>query len=142
MRVRLICVGKVREGFLKSGIESYTGRLKHYCKIEMVEIRDMGIKEEGRKILEMLRSSERIVSLSEEGVEFNSTEFAEFIKSDDKDLVFIIGGPDGLSDEVKERSDMKLSISRMTFTHEMVRLFLLEQIYRAFTIIKGKKYHR
>ena len=141
MKIKIICVGKLKEQYLKEGIENYLSKLKHYVDIQIVEIKDSNIKQEGKDILSKI-SNERLIVLAIEGRQVDSIEFSNMIKNINKNVVFIIGGPEGISNEVKEKADFVLSLSKMTFMHEIARLVLLEQIYRAFTIIKGEKYHK
>jgi 23S rRNA (pseudouridine1915-N3)-methyltransferase len=141
MRVKLICVGKIKEPYLKDGINHFLTRLKPFTKLEVIEIKNQGSKKEGDSILEKL-DDEFVVIMDEKGKEYTSREFAFFFKGVDQDITFIIGGPYGLSSDVKDRADATISLSQMTFTREMARLFLLEQLYRVFTILKGKSYHK
>jgi len=113
-------------------------------EIEIVEIKDSVKEDECKKIVEKISGFKDSfkVALDEHGKELTSIEFSKFIKETEKDIIFIIGGPDGLDERVLSSIDFKLSLSKMTLNHEMARLFLIEQIYRAFTILEGKKYHR
>jgi 23S rRNA (pseudouridine1915-N3)-methyltransferase len=148
MKLKLLCIGKIKDSSLHSLIQDYSGRVSYDAKLEILEIKDSTVSEEGKKVIENLdkiKDNKYVFVLSEEGKELTSLEFSERIKrivSDNKQIVFIIGGPFGLSEEVKKKADLILSVSKMTFTHEMVRLFLLEQIYRAISIIKNKNYHK
>ncbi|MBL4592686.1 MAG: 23S rRNA (pseudouridine(1915)-N(3))-methyltransferase RlmH [Flavobacteriales bacterium] len=154
MKIKLITIGKTDEAYLKEGINKYTSRLKHYISFEFKEIPDakMGKKQntalqkeaEGKEILKLISKSEFVVLLDENGKEYNSTGFSQFIQkrmNTGMDLTFVIGGPFGFSDEVYAQSNAKIALSQMTFSHQMVRLFFTEQIYRSFTILKGEKYH-
>ena len=155
MKLKLITVGKTVEKYLKEGIGIYTGRLGHYASFEMVELPDLKqtsslseaqIKErEGEMILKTVRPSDYLILLDERGKMLSSKELARDLEQKSahlsRDVVFVIGGPYGFSDAVYERCDGKLSLSRMTFSHQMVRLLFVEQLYRAFTIIKGEPYH-
>ena len=154
MKIKLIVSGKTDENYLKEGISKYTSRLKHYINFEIKEISDVktGKKHnttlqkeaEGREILKLIAKSEFVVLLDEKGKEFNSVGFSQLIQkrmNTGMDLTFIIGGPFGFSEEIYANSDMKIALSQMTFSHQMVRLFFLEQIYRSLTILKGEKYH-
>ena len=144
MKIRIIAVGKVKEIYLKQGVEDFAGRLGHYreiAKVEIIEINDLGIEKEADRIIGMA-GNDFLVVLAEEGKSYGSGEFAGFIKKMNKDIVFVIGGPFGISDRLKKKANLLLSMSKMTFTHEMARLFLLEQLYRAFNIIKGMRYHK
>ena len=154
MKIKLITIGKTDEAYIKEGISKYTSRLKHYIDFELKEIPDvkMGKKlnttlqkeAEGKEILKLISKSDFVVLLDEKGKEFNSIGFSEFIQkrmNTGMNLTFIIGGPFGFSMEVYEKSNSKIALSQMTFSHQMVRLFFTEQIYRSFTILKGEKYH-
>ncbi len=154
MKIKLITIGKTDEPYLKEGINKYTSRLKHYVSFELKEIPDVKLgkklntniqKEvEGKEILKLISRSEFVVLLDEKGKEFNSVGFSQFVQkrmNAGMDLTFVIGGPYGFSDEVYDYSNMKVALSQMTYSHQMVRLFFTEQIYRSFTILKGEKYH-
>ena len=155
MKVRLITVGKTAEQYIRIGLELYAGRIRHYLPFEMVEIPDIRqasslscnqIKQkEGENILKSVRPNEYVVLLDERGTSYSSVEWARDLEQKathlSKDMVFVIGGPYGFSDEVYARADGMLSLSRMTFSHQIVRLLFIEQLYRALTIIKGEPYH-
>lgn len=147
-KIRLIWVGKSKDGFIRDGIDKYLKLLKPYVRVELIELKEAkdGDREtlkrrEGQRILEKASS---FVLLDEGGIEMTSLEFTSFLK-DFMDgpvpLHLVIGGVYGVDGEVRQAARKKLSLSRMTLTHQMVRITLLEQIYRAFTIIKGKAYH-
>lgn len=133
--IRLIAIGKIKENWINEGIEQYGKRIH----VKVIQIKDTCPEIEGQKILEILKDNELVVALSEEGDAMTSIEMAKLVKG--QDVCFVIGGPYGLSNDVKIRADIVLSISNMTFTHEMARLFLMEQIYRAKTINQNKGYH-
>lgn len=140
--IKLIFVGKTKEKFLSIGISEFVKRLKNYTKFQIFEIKDSNIEKEGKKIIELVNNDYAVV-LAVDGKEFSSEEFADFLKrNNDKNISFVIGSANGLSENVLNHADLKLSLSRMTLTHEMARLFLIEQIYRAFTIINGRRYHK
>lgn len=154
MKTRLIVVGKTTDKNIQKGIEDYMARIKHYMPFEMVVIPELkntksltqaNQKElEGELILKQIQTSETLVLLDEHGTEYRSVEFAKWIEKKQqttRSLVFVIGGPYGFSNSVYERCDQKLSLSKMTFSHQMIRLLFTEQIYRACTIIKGEPYH-
>ena len=160
MKLRLLSVGKSKDQYIKKGVEEYQKRIGGYADLEIVYLpdvplsstnnRDLVISKEGTIICRYLderrqkfNKSPYIISLDAEGKMFDSPEFAGLIedKGENHELLFIIGGVYGLSGEVKERSDLLLSMSKLTFTHQMTRIILLEQLYRAFTIIRGKMYH-
>lgn len=154
MKITLLTVGKTDKGWVRDGMEIYLSRLKHYAKVVMSEIPELKnvsalsreeIKNrEGELILKNIRNGERVVLLDERGDELSSVEFAgrlEKYAAGGQDLVFVVGGAYGFSREVYERGDARISLSKMTFSHQMVRAIFLEQLYRAFTIIKGEPYH-
>ena len=155
MKIKLIVVGKTNTAYLKTGENEYENRLKHYCKFEEIIINDVknGSKfsknelkiKEGDLILKNLESFDKVILLDNNGKIYSSTEFSNFLKENmlyaSKSLVFIIGGAYGFSEKVYNRADNKLSLSKMIFSHQMVRLIFKEQLYRAFTIIRGEKYH-
>lgn len=154
MKIKLIVIGKTDEKYLQEGITKYLDRLKHYVLFEIVLINDvkMGTKpntslqkeKEGKLFLEKIQSNDFVVLLDEKGKSLTSIECADFLQkrmNASQDVVFLIGGPFGFSQEIYDRANDKLSLSKMTFSHQMVRLFFVEQLYRAFTIIKGEKYH-
>ncbi len=154
MKVKLIVVGKTNEAYLKEGINKYLVRLKHYVDFTLIEIdeikgsKKMSMddyrKRESEKLLPIL-NAELIVLLDEKGKSFTSMSFAKFLNQKMlhglKSIDFVVGGPFGFDESVKNRANEMISLSDMTFSHQMVRLFFVEQIYRAFTIIKGEKYH-
>jgi 23S rRNA (pseudouridine1915-N3)-methyltransferase len=154
MKIRLITIGKTDERYLKEGIDKYVSRLKHYVDFEITEIPDvkMGKKQntslqkdlEGNEILKFITKSDFVVLLDEKGREFSSRAYSQFIQkrmNAGLNLVFVIGGPFGFSDEIYAVSNQKIALSQMTFSHQMVRLFFVEQLYRSFSILKGEKYH-
>lgn len=148
-------VGKTTQPFVIKGLEEYCKRLKRYIgyKIECLpDIKSAKAlteqqqkQKEGEAILKSLYPSDLCILLDEHGKEFSSTEFAKeiqkFMASGRKSAVFVVGGPYGFSDDVYKRADGMISLSRMTFTHEMIRLFFTEQVYRAMTILRGEPYH-
>lgn len=151
----LLCVGRTGYAPFREAIERYLSRIPHYVPFELREIPDIkntkNISEarqkemEGTSILASISNSDLVVLLDEKGKEYTSREFARFIEDkmigSVQRIVFIVGGPYGFSDKVYDRADMKVSLSRMTFSHEMVRLFFIEQIYRAMTILHNEPYH-
>jgi 23S rRNA (pseudouridine1915-N3)-methyltransferase len=155
MNIRLIVVGKTNANYLKTGESDYEERLKHYCKFEELIIppiknggkllnKDLKIRE-GQLVLKNIDSIDHIILLDENGEFFSSVDFSNLLnkklQSSAKRLVFVIGGAFGFSEEVYKRANSKLSLSKMTFSHQMIRLIFKEQLYRAFTILKGEKYH-
>lgn len=155
MKVKLICIGKTGKKFLEDGENEYMQRVKHYVQIERVEIPDLKnarkltfeqIKQmEGKEILSKLGSGEQLILLDERGSLLSSVEFANFVQqrfnAGGKALVFVIGGAYGFSPEVYEVAQGKISLSKMTFSHQMIRMIFFEQLYRAMTILKGEPYH-
>ena len=140
--IKLICVGKVKEPYVKEGINEFTKRLPAFTRFEIFEIKDSDPEKEAKEIMNKIKN-EKVFLLDEKGKEYTSYEFSELIKKEsyDRDVLFIIGGPEGLSPELK-RKYPSIALSKMTFTHEMARLFFIEQLYRAFTIMKNMKYHK
>lgn len=155
MEIELLTVGKTTIKFVAEGTEEYVKRLKHYIPYRITSLPDIKRnaslgperqkEAEGELILSKLLSSDYIVLLDERGKEYSSIEFSGFIEKQmiagRKRVVFIVGGPYGFSQAVYDRADSKVSMSRMTFNHEMVRLFFTEQVYRAMTILRGEPYH-
>ena len=155
MKLFVICLGKTGERFIQEGMAKYLRYLKPYVDIEVKELREEKIhdlkdapivrKREAEKIFKAMPSGAVLAALDERGREFTSHEFAHFlndqIESGIRKTAFVLGGAMGLDESITEKADKVIAMSRWTFTHEMARLVLLEQIYRAFTIIKGKTYH-
>lgn len=155
MNLILLTIGKTRTSYVAEGIGEYLTRLRRYVPYEIAELPDVknagkiGPEEqkeaEGRQILNYLSPSDHVVLLDERGKEFTSVEFADRLQSimasGKKRMVMVVGGPYGFSQEVYRRGNEMLSLSRMTFNHEMVRLFVTEQVYRAMTILRGEPYH-
>ena len=155
MKILLLAIGKTDEDYLITGIKKYVGRLGHYVSFEMKEIPDIRnrktLSEEQQKkaesflLLQQLQPGDYVVLLDENGKQYTSVAFAEnmekLMASGAKRIVFVIGGPYGFAQEVYDKADAKLSLSPMTFSHQMVRLVFVEQLYRAFTILKGEPYH-
>ena len=155
MKVKLVLIGKTDLNYLKEGINEYEKRLKHYLPFEIVVIPDLKNtkklsedqqkQKEGELILGQIKDGDFTVLLDEKGKEFSSVEFSKFIEkqmiSGLRNLIFVVGGPYGFSDKIYKRANTKISLSRMTFSHQMVRMIFLEQLYRAMTIIKGEPYH-
>lgn len=142
MLFKIIAVGKMKDRALSSHVQTYATRLAPYAKVEIVEIRDGTPESEGARILEQLEDEKGyVIVLSEEGTEMTSKEFSAKLTGIDRKVVLVVGGPYGLAEAVKRRGDLLLALSRMTFTHEMARYLLLEQLYRAVLIGRGKNYH-
>jgi 23S rRNA (pseudouridine1915-N3)-methyltransferase len=139
---RIVAVGRIKERYLQDGLAEFTKRISAFDNLSFVEIKDSGIEEEGERILKAA-GEDYVVALAIGGKELSSEEFAAYVKKhSDKKISYVIGGPEGLSQRVLERADYSLSLSRMTFTHEMARFFLVEQIYRAHMINAKRKYHK
>ena len=155
MKIVLLTIGKTTEKYLIEGIAQYQKRLKHYTKFEMMEIQNMKhsknfsnaelMKMEGELILKKLQNADHLVLLDNQGKDFTSPQFAQKLQSwmlsGKKRIVFVVGGAYGFSEEVYKRGNEKISLSKMTFPHQMVRLFFAEQLYRAFTILNNEPYH-
>lgn len=155
MRILLLQIDKTQESYLEEGIQVYTKRLKNYTTLDLNTInvpkavRQRTQKEqkteEAKLILGQISNDDFLILLDENGKEFTSVEFSQFIaqkqNASTKRLIFLIGGPFGLDEQIYARANFKLSFSRMTFSHQMIRLFFAEQLYRAFSILKGEKYH-
>ena len=155
MKITLLTVGKTDRDWVKQGLDIYVSRLKHYIPFAITEIPELKnvsalTKEqikvrEGELILKNIRPDDDVILLDERGKEYSSVELAETIRNKisyiGKDIVFVIGGAYGFSEAVYRRANSKLSLSRMTFSHQMVRAIFVEQIYRAFTIMRGEPYH-
>lgn len=159
MKIDIICVGKLKEKYWASAIEEYTKRLLKYCKLEIIEVPDekapenlsarqeIQVKEkEGEAILKKLKDEAYTIALAIEGKMYTSTDLARHIENlsiqGKSHIAFIIGGSLGLSDQVLNRANEKLSFSPLTFPHQLARVMLLEQVYRSFRIIKGEPYHK
>jgi len=155
MKILLAVIGKTDEKYLQSGIDIFTKRLKYYIPFEMKIIPDLKKTKnlssdqqksmEGELLLQVFQPGDQIVLLDEKGIEFSSVKFSDFIEkkmvSGIKRLVFVIGGPYGFSDKVYQQANAKISLSQMTFSHQMVRLIFVEQVYRAMTILRNEPYH-
>lgn len=155
MKIKFICIGKTGKDFLIAGENEYLARLKYYLSVERIEIPDLKnqskmsfeqIKEaEGKEILSKTNSGDHIILLDENGKQFGSEEFAELLQgkmnTGIKTLVFVVGGAFGFSQAVYERANSKISLSKMTFSHQMIRMIFFEQLYRAMTILKNEPYH-
>jgi len=159
MKIVIIGVGKIKEKFIREGIKEYKKRLSRYCKLEIIEVVDEKAPEnlsqkqielvkskEGKRILNKIPKNSYIISLDIQGEKISSEDFSKKLTDlslrGKSNITFIIGGSLGLSKEVLNKSDFKLSFSKMTFPHQLMRLVLLEQIYRSFRIMKGEPYHK
>ncbi len=155
MKITLILNGKTDDDYIVKGFTVYENRLKHYIAFETIVIpalkntKALSIEQqkqkEGELILKNIQSPDKLILLDENGKEYHSVGFSEFVQqqmnSGIKNIVFVVGGPYGFSDEVYKRANGKISLSKMTFSHQMVRLFFVEQLYRAMTILKNEPYH-
>ena len=154
MKTILILVGKTTDKHFQAGIDDYTGRISHYMPFDTVTIPELrntkNLSEEQQKtaegelILRQIQPTDTVALLDEHGKELRSVEYARWLQQKQQTarrLVFVVGGPYGFSDAVYERANEKISLSKMTFSHQMVRLIFTEQLYRACTIIKGEPYH-
>ena len=156
MRIKIIALGKIKEKFLKDGIDEFLKRLTPYASVEIVELQPVEIRDEnliekallqeGEKILSLIKNDAFVITLEIGGKQLASEEFAQKINeistSGVSELVFVIGSSCGLAATVSERANFKLSMSKMTFLHQFARLLLVEQIYRAFKILKNETYHK
>ena len=159
MNINILCVGKVKESFYREAIDEYCKRLSKFAKVSIVEVADektkdgasdienkLVIDKEGSKLMGNIKSSDYVIALCIEGQKLSSEKLASKISniclSGNSTITFIIGGSLGLSDEIKKRADFKLSFSDMTFPHQLMRIILLEQIYRAFKINSNEPYHK
>lgn len=155
MKITLLTIGKTEDKYLAEGIGIYLKRLKHYINFSILEIPDLkntkSLSTEQQKskeaelIFKNINSTDHVILLDEKGQELTSKQYSAFLNKKmiggQQHLVFIVGGPYGFSKDVYERSNEKISLSRMTFSHQMIRLLFTEQLYRAFTILKGEPYH-
>ncbi|NVJ88908.1 MAG: 23S rRNA (pseudouridine(1915)-N(3))-methyltransferase RlmH [Flavobacteriaceae bacterium] len=155
MKIKLIAIGKTDHKALQNLIDEYQKRLKHYVKFEFEIIQDIKNaknlseeqqkEKEGELILSKIQTTDQLILLDDKGKQHTSVEFSKYLQKKMnaglKQLVFVIGGPYGFSNEVYVKAHGKLSLSKMTFSHQMIRLFVIEQIYRGFTILKNEPYH-
>lgn len=154
MKIKIIQVGKNKDNYIEEAVQEFIKRLHIFAKIEIVTLKEINpsktfdknrvIKEETEQILNHLKTADFIIVLDEKGQQIESTKFSQLLsksKDEGKTLVFVIGGAFGLTEEIKAKANLLLSLSKMTFTHQMIRIFLLEQIYRGFCILQGKEYH-
>lgn len=155
MKIKLLAIGKTDDNRLQELIVEFQKRLKHYIKFEieiipdLKKVKNLSVdqrkQKEGSLILNRIESTDQLILLDEKGHQFRSLEFSRFLQkkmnAGMKQLVFVIGGPYGFSDEVYQKAQGKVSLSKMTFSHQMIRLFMVEQLYRAFTILHNEPYH-
>lgn len=156
MKIKILALGKIKEKFLKDGINEFLKRLSPYTGIEIIELSPIEIKDEklvnktleqeGEKILAQIRPESYVITLEIEGANFSSEKFAqklnEIINQGYGEIIFVIGSSCGLAKNVSQRANFKLSLSKMTFLHQFARLILVEQIYRSFKILKNETYHK
>ena len=159
MKITVVCVGKIKEKYLTMAIDEYSKRLSRYCKLEIIELPDEKTpdnaspaeelqikKKEGERILKNIKDSAYVIALAIEGKMLSSEELADKMQqlgvNGESHLVFVIGGSLGLDSEVLDRADYKLSFSKMTFPHQVMRMILLEQVYRGYRIMGGEPYHK
>ena len=143
--IKIICIGKIKEKFYRDAIAEYMKRLSKYNKVEIIELPDSNIKQEKELILKKIDSKDYIITMEIEGKQLTSIELSEMLDKtflNYSNITFIIGGSDGLDDEIKNLSNYKLSFSKLTFPHQLFRVFLLEQIYRSFKILNNETYHK
>lgn len=143
--IKIICVGKLKEKYLKDGIDDYMKRISKYHKINIIELPDSNINNEGNEILKHIDSKDYIITMCIEGEELSSIELSEKIDKTfitNSNITFIIGGSDGIRDDIKNKCHYKLSFSKLTYPHGLFRLILLEQIYRSFKILNNESYHK
>ena len=159
MNINIICVGKLKEKYLKDAIAEYSKRMSRFCNLKVIEIneaqlpenyseaeKDIALNKEGDGIISALKNSDYIIALCVEGKQKTSEEFSKLMSQNmvlgKSNFSFVIGGSDGLSEKVKKMADVRLSFSEMTFPHQLMRVILLEQIYRGFKIMSNEKYHK
>ena len=155
MKITLLCIGKTDDKYIQEGIDKYYKRLKHYITFNIVvlpdvkNVKNLSQSQQKEKEAELfnkhIQNTDYVVLLDERGKEYSSLEFSSFLEkkmiASVHHIVFLVGGPYGFSEEIKQRANSLVSLSKMTFSHQMVRLFFVEQIYRAYTIMKGEPYH-
>jgi len=159
MKIRLFAIGKIKENYLKEGIKEYLDRLKPYVNVEIIEVNDSSIRDpfnqseinkaieaEGDKVLNLLKPNDYLIALDLNKKQLTSEEFSTYlidkIEQNGSQINFVIGGSYGLSNKLKDRANDSISLSKMTYLHQMTRLILLEQIYRAFKIYRNETYHK
>lgn len=143
--IKIICVGKVKEKYLRDMIDDYAKRISKYHKIEIIELTDSNINKEKEELLRVINTKDYNIVMDIDGNNLSSREFAEKIDKTfliNSNITFIIGGSDGVSPEIKELANYRLSFSKLTFPHQLFRGILLEQIYRAFKILNNESYHK
>lgn len=150
---KILCIGKMKEEYLTKGILEYQKRINGFTKLEITELKEYNtpdlsknIENEGKEILSKIKNNDYVISLEIEGNEMDSVTFSKYLENlstyGKSRIIFVIGGSNGLSNEVKQRSNYAISFSKMTFPHQLMRLIFMEQMYRALTIINNKEYHK
>ena len=159
LEINILCVGKIKEKFFKEAIEEYSKRLSKYCKLNIIEVADSKVpdnlsdnlkvkikNEEAFRMLNYVKKETYLICLDLNGKEYNSVEFSEKISNltvkGESKITFVIGGTLGIGDDILQLSKEKICFSKMTFPHQLIRIFLLEQLFRAFKICNGETYHR
>lgn len=156
MKILVAVVGRLKDRYLEAGIDDYCQRIRRYSSLELVRIREetksgtqdelLAIDKEGEKLLQLVRPGDKLVALSEQGVSFTSSQWAqhmqEWLQDTPGRVIFVIGSGPGLSHTVKQQADLLLSLSPLTFPHQLALLLLVEQLYRGFTILHREPYHR
>lgn len=144
--IKIICIGKIKEDYLTNAINDYKKRITKYHKIEIIELKDSNIIEEKKSILSHINKNDYVISLCVEGKEYNTLDLSKkidnLLTSGKSNITFIIGGSEGLDNEIKSISSELISFSKLTFPHGLFRLILLEQIYRVFKILNNETYHK
>ena len=143
--IKIICIGKLKERYLTEGVNDYLTRLRKYHKVELIELLDSNIEHEGNEIIKHISNKDYIISLAIKGTELSSTDLAEKIDKifiSNPNITFIIGGSNGIRQDILNKSNMLLSFSKLTYPHGLFRLILLEQIYRCFKILNNESYHK
>ena len=149
--IKIICVGKIKEQYLKAAIDEYQKRLSKYTKLEIIEVKDskyddkeLAFREEQERILKVIKTSDHIICLTIEGQQYSSEDFAKHFENmiGQNDITFIIGGSHGIPKEIRKLANEEMSFSKLTFPHQLFRVILLEQIYRAYRIMNNETYHK
>ena len=143
--IKIICIGKLKESYLKEGVNDYLTRISKYHKINIIELPDSNIQNEGNEILKHINDKDYLIAMCIEGNMISSKELSDKIDKtfiNYPNIAFIIGGSDGIREDIKDRCHYKLSFSKLTYPHGLFRLILLEQIYRSFKIINNESYHK
>lgn len=156
LKIKVIALGKIKEKYIKSGVDEFLKRLTPYASVNIIEVAPIEIKDEsliskvleqeGERVLSCIKPTDYVITMEIKGHEFSSEEFASKIEEltnlGTQEVIFVIGSSNGIGKNVSSRANLKMSLSKMTFLHEFARLILVEQIYRAFKIIKGETYHK